>query len=102
VWENWLPCAFYSLAHCIIRTACVGYFSGFGTWGCQSTLGGSFPSFLLSPSLSPSLPFPSLPPFPLKLWGVVRKLGGTNPPEGCVGNSLSVWKTEKKLNLGSK
>jgi len=43
-----------------------GYFSGFGTWGCQPTLGGLFPFLLLSPSLSPSLPFLSPPPFPLK------------------------------------
>jgi len=33
-----------------------------------------FPSPL--PSLSPSLPFPSLPPFALKPGDVVRKLGG--------------------------
>ena len=38
-----------------------GYFPGFGIWGCQPTLG--VPSLLLSPSLSPSLPSPSLPPF---------------------------------------
>ena len=46
-------------------------------------------SLLLSPSLFHSLPFPSLPPFPLKLGGVVRKLGVlTPPPEGSVENSL--------------
>ena len=45
------------------------------------------PSLLLSPSLSPSLPFFSFPPFPLKPGGVVRKLGGgINPPQG-------VWET---------
>jgi len=32
-----------------------------------------------SPSLSSSLPFPSLPPFPLKC---CAKVGGINPPEG--------------------
>jgi len=52
-----------------------GYFSGFGTWGVSTTLGGTFPS-LLFPSLSPSLPSPSLSPFPLKPGGVMRKLGG--------------------------
>ena len=55
----------------------------------------SFLSPLPFPFPLPPLPFS--PSFPLKLWGVVRKLGGTNPPEGCVGNSLSVWKTEKNL-----
>jgi len=51
--------------------------------GCQPTLGGPFPSILLSPSLSPSLPFPSLPPFPSG-WGCCAKVGGITPP---------VWET---------
>ena len=58
-----------------------------------------FPSPL--PSLSPSLPFPSLPPFALKPGDVVRKLGGINPPppEG-VGNSLvAVRRKRKKYGL---
>jgi len=58
-----------------------GYFSGFGTWGCQPTLG--VPSLLLSPSLSLSL-FPSFPP-EAGGRGVVRKLGSINPSflRGC-------------------
>ena len=59
--------------------------------GCQPTIGGLFPSLLLSPSLSPSLPFPSsfLPP-EAGAGGVVRKLEAINPSEGDVGNSLHV------------
>ena len=53
-----------------------GIFQDLEHGGCQPTLGGPFPSLLLSFSLSPSLPFPSLPHFPLKPGGVVRKLGG--------------------------
>jgi len=69
---------------CIARNYAVttGYFSGFGTWWCQPTLGGPFP-FLLSVSLSPS-PFPSLPPSPWSRGGCCEKVGGINPPEGCV------------------
>ena len=63
-----------------------GIFQDLEHGGCQPTLGGPFPSLLLSPFLSPSLSFPSLPPLPLKPGGVVRKLGGINPPEG-------VWET---------
>ena len=56
---------------------------------CQPTFGGPFASLLLSFSLSHSLPFPSLPHFPLKLGGVVRKLGGgINPPP-----LRGVWET---------
>jgi len=58
--------------------------------GCQPTLGGPFPSFLLSPFPLPSL---SLSPFfPPEAGGgsVVRQLGVLTPlpPEGGVGNSL--------------
>jgi len=72
---------------CIARNYAVTtmYFSGFGTWGCQPTLGGPFP-FLLSASLSP-------PPSPLSLLppeaagGVVRKLGVLTPLR-CVCGKL--------------
>jgi len=63
-----------------------GYFSGFGTWGCQPTLG--VPSLLLSPSLSLSL-FPSFPPEAggggvlCESWEVL-----TPPSWGGVENSL--------------
>ena len=45
--------------------------------GVSTNTWGFFPSLLLSPSLSPSLPFPSsfLPP-EAGAGGVVRKLGG--------------------------
>jgi len=71
-----------TLAHNVIFP---GYFSGFGTWGVSTNPWGSLPFSFPRPSpsplslLSPSLPFPSLPPFPLKLGGVVQKLGGINP-----------------------
>jgi len=39
--------------------------------GVSTNPWGPFPSILFSPSLSPSLPFPSLPPFPLKPGGVL-------------------------------
>jgi len=50
--------------------------------GCQPILGGSLPSPSLLLFPFPLLPFPSLPPFPLKQGGVVRKLEGINFPEG--------------------
>jgi len=69
-----------------------GYFSGFGTWGCQPTLGGPFPSPLPFPfSL---LPLPLSPSFPLKLGGLCESWGVLTPPPnsplhwGGVGNSL--------------
>ena len=64
-----------------------GIFQDLEHGGCQPTLGGSLP--FPSPF---SFPFP-LPPLPLSPsfppeagGGVVRKLGGINPPEG-------VWET---------
>jgi len=58
-----------------------GIFQDLEHGGVNQPLG--VPSLLLSPFLSPSLPFLS---FPLKPGGVVRKLGGINPPQG-------VWET---------
>jgi len=53
-----------------------GIFQDLEHGGCQPTLGSPFPSLLLSFSLSPSLPFPSLPHFPLKPGGCCAKVGG--------------------------
>jgi len=54
-------------------------FPGFGTLGCHPTLGGPFPSLLLSPSLSPPSPSPLSLLFPWSRGGVVRKLGVLTP-----------------------
>jgi len=60
------------------------------------------------PSLPFSSPFPFPPPslplspsFPLKPGGVVRKLGVLTPPEGGVGNSLTVRRTHISTGCGS-
>ena len=79
-WNIGLKCfLIYQLYDSVVRV----FFRIWNT-GCQQTLGGPFPSPL--PSLSPFIPFPSLPPFPLKPGGCCAKVGGINPPEG-------VWET---------
>jgi len=57
------------------------------------------PSLFLSPSISPSFPFPSLPPFLLKP-GVLRESWGRgiNPPEG-VWETLWLPNDEKSLRI---
>ena len=57
--------------------------------GVSSNPWGSLPFPSPLPFPFPSLPFPSLPPFPLKPRGCCAKVGGINPPEEGVGNSLS-------------
>ena len=72
-----------------------GYFSGFGTWVVTTNLWGSLPfsSPLPFPPPSPSLPlYPSFPP---EAGGCCAKVGGINPPDGGVGNSLVVFRDVK-------
>jgi len=66
------------------HTSSTGLSSGQGIFqDLEQPLG--VPSLLLSFSLSPSLPFPFIPHFPLKPGGVVRKLGVLTPPWGVCG-----------------